>query len=505
MTSIILGGAVSENSSLTAKKKVVIELSMLTRHGIIAGATGTGKTVSLQVLVEQFSQQGIPVFTADAKGDLAGVATAGTPNERIDERLRFIGLEKGTDFVYKGFPSVFWDIYGKNGHPIRTTVSEMGPLLLSRLLDLNDTQDAILYMIFKIADDEGLLLVDLKDLKSVINFVGENRKVFSNEYGNISTASLNAIIRQILVLEESGGSEFFGEKAFDFNQLLKKDFSGNGVVNILDAQKLMHNNRIYSAFLLWLLSELFEQLPEVGDEEKPKLVFFFDEAHLLFQDTPKVLVEKIEQVVRLIRSKGVSVFFVTQNALDIPEEVRGQLGNRIQHALRAFTPKEQKSAKIAAQTFRENPAFSTEEKISTMKVGYALVSTLDKDGSPTVVECTMIRPPQSRMGVLTAEERIEKIKNSPVYGIYEQKIDNESAFEVLKERAEKKQKLLEEQSGEKREEGEERGLLWRVLNAGTGKSGKRQGFVETFTKQVIRSLGSRLVTKIVRGILGSMK
>ena len=504
MTSIILGGAVSENTtSLTTEKKVEIDLSMLTRHGVIAGATGTGKTVSLQVLVEQLSQQGIPVFTADAKGDLAGLAEAGTPHVKIDERLDFIGLEKEKDFVLKGVPSVFWDIYGKNGHPIRTTVSEMGPLLLSRLLDLSDTQDAILYMIFKIADDEGLLLTDLKDLKSVVQFVGENRKEFSSEYGNVSTASINAITRQILVLEEAGGTEFFGEKAFDLNQLLKKDFSGNGVVNILDAQKLMHNNRIYSAFLLWLLSELFEQLPEVGDIEKPKLVFFFDEAHLLFKDAPKVLIEKVEQVVRLIRSKGVGVFFVTQNALDIPEEVRGQLGNRIQHALRAFTPKEQKSAKIAAQTFRKNPQFSTEEKIGNMKVGYALVSTLDENGAPTIVEHTMIRPPQSRMGVLTDEERNEKIKNSPVYGIYEQKIDNESAFEVLKERAEKKQAELKSQNEE--EETSSGGILSSLLNAGTGKNSSRQGYVETLTKQVIRNLGSRLVKRIVRGILGSIK
>ncbi len=503
MTSITLGGAVSENFSTATDKKVEIDLSMLTRHGVIAGATGTGKTVSLQVLVEQLSQQGIPVFTADAKGDLAGLATKGTPHEKIDERLNFIGLEKDKDFTLKGFPSVFWDIYGKNGHPIRTTVSEMGPLLLSRLLDLSDTQDAILHMIFKIADDEGLLLIDLKDLKSVVQFVGQNRKEFSVEYGNVSTASLNAITRQILVLEEAGGLEFFGEIAFDFRQLLKKDFSGNGIVNILDAQKLMHNNRIYSAFLLWLLSELFEQLPEVGDIEKPKLVFFFDEAHLLFKDAPKVLIEKVEQVVRLIRSKGVGVFFVTQNALDIPEEVRGQLGNRIQHALRAFTPKEQKSAKIAAQTFRKNPKFKTEEKIGNMKVGYALVSTLDKDGAPTMVEYTMMRPPQSRMGVLSADERNEKIQNSPVYGVYEQKIDNESAFEVLKERAEKKQAETEAES--KNERTSSGGFLESLFTAGSGKKSSRQGYVETLTKQVIRSLGSRLVTKIVRGILGSMK
>ncbi len=501
MKSVILGGAVLENKGDAGKKsckKVEIDLSMLTRHGIIAGATGTGKTVSLQVLVEQLSQQGIPIFTADAKGDLAGLAESGTPHEKIDERLQFIGLEKEKDFVQKGFPAIFWDIYGEKGHPIRTTISEMGPLLLSRLLDLSNTQDAILHMIFTIADDEGLLLIDLKDLKSVVQFVGEKRKEFSSEYGNISSASINAIARQILILEEAGGTEFFGEKAFDFHQLLKKDFSGNGVVNILDAQKLMQNNRIYSAFLLWLLSELFEQLPEVGDIEKPKLVFFFDEAHLLFKDAPKVLIEKVEQVVRLIRSKGVGVFFVTQNALDIPEDVRGQLGNRIQHALRAFTPKEKKSVKIAAETFRENPNFETEEKIGNMKVGYALVSTLDKDGAPTMVEHTMIRPPQSRMGVLTKEERSEKIKNSPLYGIYEESIDNESAFEILKERAEKKQKEVEIQ--EKSSTG-----VFGALFSSDGKASKRQGYVETFTKQVIRSLSSRLVTKIVRGILGSMK
>lgn len=508
MSSIIIG------ASTPSQKKVMLDLSMVNRHGIIAGATGTGKTISLQILAEQFSQQGIPVFTADAKGDLAGLSQAGKPHEKIDERLQFIGLgneknddEKTKNFTQKGFPTVFWDIYGEKGHPIRTTISEMGPLLLSRLLDLSDTQDAILHMVFSIADDEGLLLVDLKDLKSVLQFLGENRKELSKEYGAMSTRSLNSISRQILVLEENGGDVFFGEKAFDFEQLLKKDFSGNGVINILDAQKLMQNNRIYSAFLLWLLSELFEHLPEVGDNEKPKLVFFFDEAHLLFTNAPKVLIEKIEQVVRLIRSKGVGIYFVTQNPLDIPENVRGQLGNRIQHALRAFTPKEQKAAKSAAETFRQNDKFSVEDIIGNMKVGYALVSTLDEEGLPTKVEHTMIRPPESRMGTITDEERKEKISSSPLFGVYEQVIDNESAFEVLKKRAEEKEKKMKEEGLLEEKEQEESGSFFDSFlgkNSSRKKSG-RQGYLETFTKQVIRSLSSRLVTKIIRGILGGMK
>lgn len=493
MSFLLLGASVPN------KNKVLFDTKMANRHGIVAGATGTGKTVTLQVLAEEFSKQGISVFTADAKGDLSGVSQKGNPHEKITERVEYIGIE---EYTQQASPCVFWDIYGEKGHPIRTTVSEMGPILLSRLLNLSDVQDAILHMAFKIADDEGLLLLDLKDLRSILSFLVEEKEKFSTSYGNISDVSISSIQRQILILEEAGGSIFFGEKAFDLKHLLQKDASGKGIIHVLDAQKLVHDNRIYSTFLLWLLAELFEDLPEVGDLDKPKLVFFFDEAHLLFDEAPQILIDKIEQVVRLIRSKGVGVYFITQNPLDIPEKVRGQLGNRVQHALRAFTPKEQKAVENVAETFRANEGVNVEELVGSLKVGYALVSTLNEDGEPTPVEHCMMKPPEGRIGTITEAERAEIIASSPFAGIYEEIIDSESAHEILTKR---KAEKLEKEAAPKEAENE-KGWIGTLIDTvtGGGSTGKRQGYTETFTKQVIRSVGSRLATQIVRGILGSL-
>ncbi len=481
-------------SSVQTGSTVQINTAMLNRHGIISGATGTGKTVTLQVLAESFAREGISVFTADAKGDLAGISQAGTANEKIEERVKKIGL---SDFTYQKAITTFWDIYGKNGHPIRTTVSEMGPILLSRLLNLSEVQDAIIHMAFHIADEQGLALLDLKDLKSMLQYLAEEKKTLSVQYGNISDVTVASIQRQVLILENAGGNLFFGEKAFDLKNLLQKDSSGKGIVSVLDAQTLVQDNRIYSTFLLWLLSELFEELPEVGDTEKPKLVFFFDEAHLLFEDAPDILVEKVEQVVRLIRSKGVGIYFITQNPLDIPEKIRAQLGNRVQHALRAFTPKEQKAVKEIAETFRANEGVDVEALVSQMKVGYALISFLNEHGEPNPVEHTIMSPPESKIGPIGDNEREAIIKASPFFGIYEEVIDRESAFEILKKRAETvpNNPTTETSSG---------GFLESVIAAFTGGS-KRQGYAETFAKQIIRSVGSRLATQVVRGILGSMK
>ncbi|XP_065584285.1 uncharacterized protein YjgR-like, partial [Artemia franciscana] len=348
-------------------------LKLANRHGLIAGATGTGKTVSLQIMAEGFSAQGVPVFMADVKGDLSGISQAGTTHEKLEERAKVIGLE---DYQYRAFPTVFWDLFGEKGHPIRATISEMGPLLLSRLLELNDTQEGVVNIVFKLADDQGLLLLDLKDFRSMLNFVGEHAKELTTAYGNVSRASVGAIQRRLLVLEQQGGEQFFGEPALELDDFMRTDTMGNGLINILAADQLMQQPRMYATFLLWLLSELFEELPEVGDPDKPKLVFFFDEAHLLFKEAPRALIEKVEQVVRLIRSKGVGIYFVTQNPMDIPDSVLSQLGNRIQHALRAYTPRELKAVKVAAETFRENPNFDSAEAITQLGVGEALVSTL---------------------------------------------------------------------------------------------------------------------------------
>ncbi len=463
------------------------------RHGLIAGATGTGKTVSLQILAEDFSRRGVPVFMADVKGDLSGISQAGTEHPKLLARAEQIGLD---NYSPEDFPVVFWDLFGKQGHRVRTTVSEMGPLLLARLLGLNDTQEGVLYAIFKMADDQGLLLLDLKDLRALLTFAGENAKQLTLEYGNISTASIGAIQRRLLVLEQEGGEQFMGEPALDLFDFMRSAANGYGNINILAADQLMQSPKLYATFLLWLLSELFEELPEIGDPVKPRLVFFFDEAHLLFDDAPKALVDKVEQVVRLIRSKGVGVYFVTQNPLDLPDEVLGQLGNRIQHALRAFTPREQKAVRAAAQTFRANPAFDAAEAIKELGVGEALVSTLGGKGIPGVVERTLIRPPASRLGPATPAERRAIIEASLFSNRYDAAIDRVSAYEMLKERAEKA--ALAESSRAQAEAAE------KARNKPGTRGSNRQGIMEAMIKSVVRSIGSSLGRQISRGILGSI-
>ncbi len=402
---------------------------MANRHGLITGATGTGKTVTLQSIAERLSFAGVPVFMADVKGDLSGMGAAGNPSEKLLKRIAELGLE---GFQPYANPVAFWDVYGQGGVPVRATISDMGPLLLSRLLNLNDTQGGVLQLIFKVADDKGLLLLDLKDLRAMVQYVGDNAKEFTTEYGNVASASIGAIQRGLLTLEQQGGDQFFGEPMLNINDLMKVDENGRGVINVLAAEKLVQAPALYSTFLLWLLSELFEQLPEAGDLDKPKLVFFFDEAHLLFTDAPQALTDKVEQVVRLIRSKGVGVFFVTQNPLDVPEKILGQLGNRVQHALRAFTPRDQKAVQAAAQTMRGNPKFDAATVITELGVGEALVSFLDEKGIPSMVERSFIFPPASRLGPLTADERQAMIQASPMLAAYGTTVDRESAYEILR-------------------------------------------------------------------------
>ncbi len=413
----------------TATLDIDLLPALANRHGLIAGATGTGKTVTLQRMAEAFSRAGVPVFMADIKSDLSGVAAVGQESPKLKARLDQLGL---AGFSYTACPTVFWDVFGQSGHPVRATISDMGPLLLARLLNLNDTQAGVLQIIFKAADDNGLLLLDLKDLRAMVQFVGDNARQFTTEYGNVSVASIGAIQRGLLTLEQEGGELFFGEPMLDINDLMQTDINGHGVINVLAADKLHHSPRLYSTFLLWLLAELFEQLPEVGDLDKPKLVFFFDEAHLLFNDTPTALLQKVEQVVRLIRSKGVGVYFVTQNPLDVPDTVLAQLGNRVQHALRAFTPRDQKAVATAAETMRQNPRFDAAKAITELAVGEALISFLDAQGRPNIVERAMVVPPGCRIGPLTAEERQTVIQSSLVYGHYEQTLDRESAYEKLR-------------------------------------------------------------------------
>ena len=412
----------------TGENPVCLLPQMANRHGLIAGATGTGKTVSLKVLAEGFSAMGVPVFLADIKGDLSGLVQTGVHSDAIAKRLADCGVPS---FQYQDFPAVFWDVYGKEGHPVRTTVSEMGPTLLARMLDLNETQTGVLNILFRVADDEGMLLLDLKDLKAMLAYVGENARSYTLDYGNVTAASIGAIQRAVAVLEDQGGDLFFGEPALNIADWMQLDSDGRGVINILAADKLFQSPKMYSTFLLWMLSELYELLPEVGDPAQPRMVFFFDEAHLLFNDCPKALLEKLEQVVRLIRSKGVGVYFITQNPCDIPMSILGQLGNRIQHALRAYTPLDQKAVRTAAQTFRANPNFDTEEAITTLKTGEALVSFLDEDGAPGVVERATILPPQSYMEAISAEERAEEMRTSVFVGVYDEPIDRESAYELL--------------------------------------------------------------------------
>ncbi len=429
MTDIFLGLAANG-------EKQYLALSRANRHGLVAGATGTGKTVTLQGLAESFSQEGVPVFVADVKGDLSGISMAGSPTfkhaDKLEERAKELGM---SDYAYSDNPAIFWDLYGEQGHPIRTTISEMGPLLLARLLDLNETQEGVLNIVFRFADEQGLLLLNLDDLQSMLAYTSENATDLSAKYGNVTKASVGAIQRQLLTLDTQGAARFFGEPALEIVDFIKTDDQNRGYINILAADKLMQSPKLYSTFLLWLMAELFEVLPEVGDPEKPKLVFFFDEAHLLFDDAPKALLDKIEQVVRLIRSKGVGVYFVTQNPIDIPDTVAGQLGNRVQHALRAFTPKDQKAIRAAADTFRINPDLDVATAITELKTGEALVSTLLEDGAPSVVQRTLIKPPRSRLGPVTPKERAIIQSISPLEGKYDTEVDRESAEEVLAKKA----------------------------------------------------------------------
>ena len=474
------------------------------RHGLIAGATGTGKTVSLQILAEGFAAKGVPVFVADVKGDLSGMSQAGADNPKLDERAATIGM---TDYARRGFPVVFWDLFGEQGHPIRTTISEMGPLLLARMMGLNETQEGVLNVAFRAADEQGLLLLDLKDLRSLLNFVGENAQALSLELGRVSTASVGAIQRRLLTLDQQGGEHFFGEPPLDIKDLMRTDLSGQGIINVLAADRLMMSPKLYATFLLWLLSELFEELPEVGDPIKPKLLFFFDEAHLLFDEAPKALLDKVEQVVRLIRSKGVGVYFISQNPLDVPDEVLGQLGNRVQHALRAFTPRDQRAVKAAAETFRANPKLDVSEVITQLGVGEALVSTLEGKGAPGIVERTLIRPPSSRMGPATLDERQRVMSASPVAARYDQSVDRESAHEVLKKKADEKLAQHEEEQRRatlEKAAAEEAKRRERLQAQERRTSGRRQTTVEAMVKSVARSVGSQIGRQIARGILGSL-
>jgi len=474
---------------------------MANRHGMIAGATGTGKTVTLQTVAESLSRIGVPVFMADVKGDLSGVSQAGGSNPKVVERIKQLGL---ADFAFAGSPVAFWDVFGEQGHPVRTTVSDMGPLLLSRLLDLNETQSGVLTLVFKIADDNKLLLLDLKDLRAMVQYVGDNAKQFKTQYGNVSAASIGAIQRGLLALEQQGADKFFGEPALDLDDLLQTDNKGNGVINILAADKLYQSPKVYSTFLLWLLAELFEQLPEVGDLEKPKLVFFFDEAHLIFNDAPQALLEKIEQVVRLIRSKGVGVFFISQNPMDIPETVLGQLGNRLQHALRAFTPRDQKAVRVAAQTFRINPELDTEKAITELGVGEALVSFLDEKGAPGIVQRAFVCPPHSQIGAITPEQRQKIITGSVVYGHYEKVKDRESAYEMLLEQAKEREQEAEE--AQQAAEAEKTAKAEAKAQAKATKTTKRQSddVITSVMKSAGRAMATQAGRELTRGLLGSL-
>jgi len=482
-----------------AGAETIVLPALSNRHGLIAGATGTGKTITLQSLAEQFSMRGVPVFMADVKGDLAGLAKAGGGNPKVAERVRLLALE---DHTSAAFPVVLWDVFGESGHPIRTTVSEMGPLLLARLLNCNETQEGVLTLVFKVADDEGLLLLDLKDLRAALNYVSANAPQFIAKYGAVSSASVGAIQRSLLALEQQGGDKFFGEPALNLDDFLQTDTAGRGQVNILAAERLMQSPRAYSAMLLWMLAELFERLPEVGDPDKPKLVFFFDEAHLLFTDLPRALEDKIEQVVRLIRSKGVGVFFVSQNPLDIPQRILGQLGHRVQHALRAFTPRDQKAVAVAAETFRANPTLDTATVITELGVGEALVSVLDEKGEPTPVERVFIVPPRSQVGPLTPAERRITIESSIVHGTYETALDRESAFELLAARA--PVAPLGSASGTAPASGGLLGGLRETLLGSTGpRGGKHEGLVGKMASSAVRTVGSTIGREIIRGVLGS--
>ena len=509
------------------QQDVVLHSKFANRHGLIAGATGTGKTVTLKVLAESFSRLGVPVFLADAKGDVSSLAQAGASNPKFDERIKSLGIDS---IPFAASPVVFWDLFAEQGHPIRTTITEIGPLLLARMLNLNDTQEGVLSAVFRIADDQGMLLIDFKDLKAMIGYVSEHAAEFKAEYGNLSPASLGAIQRNLLALADQGGDQFFGEPSLNILDFIQTDSNGHGYINILAADKLMNTPKLYATFLLWMLSELFEQLPEVGDMDKPKLVFFFDEAHLLFDNASAALQEKIEQVVRLIRSKGVGIYFVTQNPLDLPESVLGQLGNRVQHALRAFTPKDQKAVKTAADTFRANPEFKVEQAITELAVGEALISCLDEQGTPQVVQRAWVMPPYSSFSPISPEQRQTLISQSIVAGIYEKSLDRESAFELLQNKVverqqqavqieqekqqAKEQELLAKQQAKEAEtlakqQAREQERIAKEQQKGAEREAKQrekliQDTVGTFAKSAARSLGGSTGQKIVRGLLGSL-
>ncbi|MCR9120673.1 MAG: DUF853 domain-containing protein [Phyllobacteriaceae bacterium] len=534
---IFVGTSRKPDDSIEAKQ--FLKLKYANRHGLITGATGTGKTVTLQILAEGFSNAGVPVFCADVKGDLSGIAAMGEAKDFLLNRAETIGLDP---YEFQEFPVIFWDLFGEKGHPIRTTISEMGPLLLSRLMDCSDSQEGVINIAFRIADEEGLLLLDLKDLRALLSNMSERAKELSHKYGSVNRQSIGAIQRKLLVLEQQRADLFFGEPALRIADIMRTTPDGRGAINVLAADQLMMNPRLYATFLLWLLSELFEELPEVGDPDRPRLVFFFDEAHLLFDEAPKILVERVEQVVRLIRSKGVGVFFVTQNPLDVPDTVLSQLGNRIQHALRAYTPREQRAVKTAADTFRPNPDFDSFKVITQLGVGEALVSTLEKKGVPGIVQRTLIRPPSSRLGPLEDGERADVVKQSPIMGQYDETLDRDSAFEMLARRAEEEARAEEEErrreeEEERREEEEERRererersarSQWRLpdyddddgysgrrrssrssksrrRSSGRRRSYKRQSVTEAAVKSVVRSVSTQLGRAIARGILGGIK
>ncbi len=483
--------------------------ALANRHGLITGATGTGKTVTLQVMTERFSSIGVPVFVADVKGDLAGLSQAGQMSPKLKERLDRLGVAEPR---FSALPVTLWDVYGQKGHPLRATVSDMGPLLLSRMLGLNEIQEGVLHLVFKIADAQGLLLLDAKDLRAMLQFVGEKAREFTTEYGNVSAASIGAIQRGLLMLDSQGADRFFGEPMLNLDDMMQTDASGRGVVNVLAADQLMNAPRLYGAFLLWLLSEIFEQLPEVGDREKPKFVFFFDEAHLLFDDAPRALIEKVEQVVRLVRSKGVGVYFVSQNPLDVPETVLGQLGHRVQHALRAFTPRDQKAVRAAAETMRANPKFSAEQAIMELGVGEALVSFLDEKGRPSVVERAFVLPPGTRIGPVTDAERAALVANSVVAGVYDKTVDRESAYEKLKGRtaaAAAAQGGAAVPGGPAGADAAQQGggimdMLKDALGGAMRGSGRKDSMFEAAAKSAARTMGSTVGREIIRGVLGSI-
>lgn len=498
MTSPLL---IAKNSEL----ELFLLPAMANRHGLITGATGTGKTVTLQSLAESFSQIGVPVFLSDIKGDLSGISKIGGGNEKVTTRVAQLKLEA---FEHRAYPVTFWDVFGEMGHPVRATVSDMGPQLIGRMLNLNDVQQGVLTLVFKIADDEGMLLLDFKDLRAMVQYIGENAKQYTTEYGNVSTASIGAIQRGLLELESQGAEHFFGEPMLNIDDLMQTDSKGHGLINILSADKLMQSPKVYSTMLLWMLSELFEHLPEAGDLDKPKLVFFFDEAHLLFTDAPAALIDKIEQVVRLIRSKGVGVYFVTQNPADVPDKVLSQLGNRIQHALRAFSPRDQKAVRAAAETMRDNPKLNEESVITELAVGEALVSLLDEKGRPTIVERALIVPPAAHIGPIPVQERNTIIKNSVLAGHYEAVDDRESAYEIIKGRVEKKQAATVISTPTNQNENSAGGLgdmLGGIFGcAAPGKGRQRQGVAEALMKSAARSIGSEVGRQIIRGVLGSI-